>query len=227
DRVSAIEKKGKEPGIEKAIKEKVFLNVIPHNSRFNLAVFFKKDQDLYKEALLRFLKIRMGDYAESFIAELTLKGHWMRASSKKPDPNKVTLITLQDVAKIPFSERAVVYKALKEGLQSYCLFEADRNRYMISIHYASEEVLAALLNDSFLAASIVGLRQSKYIAGKRLLKSNKKTFVSNEFLTKSDIEGLFKAHNKELTFYASILDTQIHIPHRSDLAKDAGIPADL
>ena len=220
-------KEPKEKDINSPIKEKVFLNVIPHTSRFNLAVFFKQDQEMYKKALMRFLKISMGNYAESFIDELTIKGQWMRASSKKPDPTRVIINNLQDVAKIVFTQQKVVYKFLKEDLQRYCLFEADRNRYIISIHYASEEVLTAILDDPFLAADIVRMREAKYLKGKRFLKSNKKTLVSNEFLTKSDIETLFKDYNKELSLYTSILDTNIHIPHRADLAKDTGIPADL
>lgn len=216
-----------EPSVEsQPTKKKIYLEVIPHASRFNLAVFFKKGQEKYKEALLRLLKTSLGSYAENFAAELVQKGQWLRATSKKLNPEKVVILTLRDLAKIPFAEREVVYKALKEGLQEKCLFEAGRNRYNISVHYASVEVLTAVLDDEELALALVTARTEKYLAGKRVLKSNQKTVVSDQFLEEKPLKELFKAHGKDVDDYKDILDIAVHQLHRADLPKDFGLPVD-
>lgn len=212
--------KGASAGGKKPKKQKIFLNVVPHTNRFNMAVFFKEGQELYKQGLMRLLRQRIGHDADQIISEMRQKGQWVRSATKTIDPQKTPLSSLNDLAKIPFTDRAPLYKLLKEGLSTECLFEPDRTLYQISVHYASEEVLAALLDNAPLAHAIVQQRTTLYNLEPRVLQSNKKTRVSDHFLKQEDLEALFKQHGLLFENYNKVLSITAPDIKKVDLAHD-------
>lgn len=222
----AKKQKAREPGIAKPKRQKLYLAISPHTSRFNLAVFFKQGNRQYKEAAKRYLSVYLGSYVDRFIEELVEKGQWVRASSKTQDPHKVPLKTLVDLAKISFDRRDLVYQFLKSPASQECLFEPDRNKYYISVHYASLEVLEALLGSKELAQNIIDERQA--VQNPETLKSNNKTLISYTFLMPEPLGVLFAAHGLKYDEFADVLDhASVHEPHRNDLPLDAMVPRDF
>jgi hypothetical protein len=191
----------------------LYLEILPHNAKLNLAKIFKENKEesfVTKNEGYTFIFLSLLDNLYSsfeFYNEIpNTSQKILKILLDKSSPNeelkKIKVDTLEDLACLDIEDpklKKIFYKILKgEGCVSVLQFlhlDPNRRKFEINIHHASLELIEAIILNKNAAEEIITTRNRLHDSGKRYTKGRKKSLVTTSFLTKEIVSSVLKKYN--------------------------------